>query len=223
MISKRSGVTTVEEANGRIEELENVICALRNKIVDVAGAVKERIVDLEETVRSLKERNDFLSGKLPVEEYPYTDFFSLDIEREVEESVEILSNKVVKEHRVLKRFFKDKNKQYITVHYIGFIDPSDVEISTFSERRLDKARGWMTELEMSRVFYTIKQEDKSVAIASGYLPQLFRSYEAGEKPGKFRVTNGNHRIAVAIEKGIKHVLADITETVFQSRDGLEKN
>ncbi len=177
----------------------------------------ERIKELERQVNFLKDYKEKFSGIENASEDRDDDelfakWFNIYTEEKMIENVEILNNKVVRENFSLKEYSTYQGEQWITVRYVAIIPVDEIEINPFSEDRKINIRKWLDEKRLSRMFYCFG-EDNRIRIAVGFLPSLYRYYKYNEQPSSYQVADGQHRIAVAREKGITHILANISDTI----------
>src|SRR5271157_5153958 len=93
-------------------------------------------------------------------ENSYCDWYTIDVQSDLESTVEILSDSAIKEGRKLKKYYIDDNDstQVVEVQYIGIINVYEVEIDPFSEGRLDRARQWVNEKTIGRLFFSIDED-----------------------------------------------------------------
>jgi hypothetical protein len=149
-----------------------------------------------------------------LKENPWCDWFTVEMQREIESKVEILNDFVVRSNEILKEYDKNtsETEQYITVKYIAMVPVDAVTIDPFSETRLEKCEEWVDEKTTSRAFFAVR--DGKVLLGSEYLPRLYREYDHDQEPPKKHVViDGNHRIAAARKKGLSTILATIMETI----------
>jgi hypothetical protein len=140
----------------------------------------------------------------------YCDWFNTRVQNELFQKVEVLRSPAA---RGGLQYFTDNdgNTQYVAVRYITMVNPEDVIINPFSQDRLESARKWITEKNMGRVY--VAREHGYFTIKEVSIPQLDRNYKYNQKPGKYNVVDGQHRIAVTIEKGITQIIALATDII----------
>lgn len=141
-------------------------------------------------------------------------WFTSSIQDQLEASVEILNDKIAREHDTLKEYrVEDRGRtQLVTIRYVGIVNVNDIEINPFSNDRIERARQWVTEKTMGRMFFSIKP-DGTANMLWLTIANLSREYDHDVEPGKFKVTDGQHRIAVAIEQGVEKMMASVVETI----------
>jgi len=146
-------------------------------------------------------------------------WFTTRVESKLFERVEILQYPRSRSdmEQDLEYFIEDgDNTQLVIVKYLGIVNPKNVVIDPFSEDRLERARTWVSDLTMGRVF--VAQQGTSLIVRKIGIPQLYRHYKFNAKPGKYQVTDGQHRTAVAIEKGVRRMIAYIVDTIQFNKD-----
>ena len=105
----------------------------------------------------------------------------------------------------------DREQGYVEcVTYISCVSLDEIEeIKPWNQSRLERVRKWATPENLRRVYVDPKRH---VFITD--LPYVGRRYKTGEKPPKFKITSGVHRIVRARELQMKCILALVEECRF---------
>lgn len=151
------------------------------------------------------------------DENPFLKWFTVSVQVKMENMVDILNVKAYKEdsYDELKNYYcdREKNIQYLSLDYFRYVPFEEIIINAWSDIKLEKTLKIVDELNTAIIPYNDKK--KGIVIGGGNLclPRIGRSYFYNERPGKYKIIDGNHRIEAARLKGFSGIMCNCNDLI----------